>query len=134
MSGQLVVTRTRYASSPRGSGSVELRYDPDQPFEVAASFTAGNGVVDWLFARELLAAGLAEPSGRGDVLVAPVGASLVLIRLQSDDNAAILYMPAKDVVVFLARTFAAVPAGDERLDFDAWYRAFAAWRRDRDGA
>ena len=49
----------------------ELRYDATDPFAVTTVFMTGHSEVRWTFGRELLAEGLYEPAGDGDVHVWP---------------------------------------------------------------
>lgn len=103
----------------------QLRYAADDPYAVEALFDTGEPhLVRWVFARELLAAGLTHPCGEGDVAVAPgvdeAGSASVRVRLSSPDGQALLEAPAGAVSGFLASTYAVVPAGQEtahlRLD------------------
>ncbi|MEJ7743255.1 MAG: SsgA family sporulation/cell division regulator [Nocardioidaceae bacterium] len=52
--------------------AAELLYDKSDPYAVAACFRTGLDLpVRWVFARDLLAEGLYEPTGDGDVHVWP---------------------------------------------------------------
>ncbi|MFD9053249.1 SsgA family sporulation/cell division regulator [Streptomyces zaomyceticus] len=65
---------------------VWFRYEPDDPLAVRFDFgffgregRAGT----WVFARSLLAEGLVEPTGHGDVRVRPCGEGWVEVMLRS---------------------------------------------------
>jgi hypothetical protein len=96
----------------------ELRYSIADPLAVLAVFdTAASEPVPWIFARDLLGAGLDRPSGRGDIRIWPAvdsnGVATVRIRLRSPDGDAILETPLSTVEEFLIQTWAMVPTGAE---------------------
>jgi hypothetical protein len=97
----------------------ELVFDPADPFAVVMDLEAKSGSVVWTFARELLAEGLYEPVGTGDVQVWPclsaAGEAVVIIELSSPDGMALLQAPSRVVREFVDRTLAIVPAGQEGL-------------------
>lgn len=72
-----------------------FRYDPADPYAVQATFhtEAEPQTVTWTFARELLATGLDQPAGLGDVQVwpspwaTPYG-DLIILALCSPDGQA----------------------------------------------
>src|SRR6187200_543681 len=47
----------------------ELVFDPTDPYAVTMHLEARSGTVVWTFARELLADGIYQPSGNGDVQI-----------------------------------------------------------------
>jgi hypothetical protein len=103
-----------------------MRFDQDDPYAVHVVFHPGNPdaeQVSWSFARELLAAGLVEPSGIGDVRVwpwsTPRGDSIAL-ALSSPDGNALFELSRSLVARFLRRSYALVPKGKEpdSLDVD----------------
>lgn len=102
----------------------ELSYDPADPYAVTMRLEARSGSVTWTFARELLAEGLYEPAGAGDVQVWPClssnGEAVVIVELSSPDGSALLQTPTRAVQRFVTSVFEAVPAGTEsrhvRLD------------------
>ena len=102
----------------------ELRYDPDDPFAVslAIGVECGDPVV-WVFARDLLAAGIGTPTGLGDITIEPADddQSRQLRITLATDSLATLLVPRDPVVEFLVDTFAIVPTGSEseRIDLDA---------------
>lgn len=108
--------------------NAELRYDPADPFAVSLAIGTeiGDPVV-WVFARDLLSAGVGSPQGEGDITIEPDYASdldsderMLRITLATDCLATML-APASLVVEFLVETFTVVPTGSEldRVDFDA---------------
>jgi len=102
---------------------VDLSYHSRDPFAVQASFRTGRDqAVDWVFARDLLHAGLIEPSGTGDVRVQPLDLdpNRVQLTLSSPSGHAVFTTCAQTLGEFLHRTFDAVPPGREYswLDFD----------------
>jgi hypothetical protein len=101
-----------------------LRYDVSDPYAIHATFHAAGDTVEWVFARDLLAAGLKDDAGLGDVRVWPsseAGEQVVYISLCSPEGEALLEAPAPELSNFLERTYATVAAGDEsmHLDIDA---------------
>ena len=103
----------------------ELVFDPADPYAVVMSLEAKCGTVVWTFARDLLAKGLYEPCGNGDVQVWPClsgcGDAVVIIELSSPDGVALLQAPSRAVHDFVARTHELVPEGEEsaHLELDA---------------
>lgn len=101
---------------------VVLRYDTADPFAVSAEFRATpTETVLWTFARELMAQGLAEPAGEGDVRICPSDSGAddgVLISLESEDGAAVVRAATAEVVDFLLQSFALCPMGEESKLFD----------------
>ncbi|HEY7044061.1 MAG TPA: SsgA family sporulation/cell division regulator [Nocardioidaceae bacterium] len=95
----------------------ELCYDSFDPYAVAACFDTGEACVRWVFARELLACGLYEPTGDGDVHVWPCldasGRAVTIIELSSPDGEALMQARSDDVTNFLRRTESLVPSGTE---------------------
>ena len=84
-----------------------LDYDVAEPFAITATFRTADGDVTWMFARELLAAGLEHPSGEGDVAVWPSlmhGHDTVSISLTSPNGQALLEADRGELERFLART------------------------------
>src|SRR6201995_4742951 len=82
----------------------ELSYDPTDPYAVTMRLEARSGSVTWTFARELLAVGLFEPSGDGDVQVWPclssTGEAVVIVELSSPDGSALLQTGSRAVQQF----------------------------------
>lgn len=103
----------------------ELRYEAHEPYAVTLVLAAGRSKVSWSMGRDLLAQGLLEPCGEGDVHVFPEldhrGLPVVALALRSPDGNALLVGSTKDFVGFLARTYQVVALGTEsdHLDFDS---------------
>jgi hypothetical protein len=102
----------------------ELRYDLSDPLAVSLAIgTQCDEPVVWVFARDLLAAGIAGPTGEGDITIEPDNAGDVQeIRITlATDCLATLLAPRDRVVEFLVETFTRVPSGSEfdEVDFDA---------------
>jgi hypothetical protein len=96
----------------------DLVFDPTDPYAVQLVFAHESGQeVVWSFARDLLAEGLYEPAGDGDVLVWPclatTGSAVVVIELRSPHGMAMLQTSSKAVQQFVSEIFALVPAGTE---------------------
>jgi hypothetical protein len=103
----------------------ELQYDPRDPYAVTTVFMTGRSQVRWTFGRDLLAAGLYEPSGDGDVHVWPCldadGHAVVIIELCSPDGEALVQAKTGDLQAFVERMTKSVQPGSESdyLDLDA---------------
>jgi hypothetical protein len=101
-----------------------LYYCSDDPYAIRIAFHVGlDEPVEWIFARDLLAAGTQAREGQGDVTVWPSdgtdGAGQVLnIELSSPFGQAHFEAAADEVADFLARTYEAVPAGNETSHVD----------------
>ncbi len=114
---------------------VELYYDVTDPLAVTALFDdGGEQPIRWVFARDLLAEGLVQRSGAGDVVVWPAndanGLPVVHLRLCSPHGDALLEAAADQVENFLSATWHLVPLGaeHERLDLDGTIRALLSER------
>jgi len=110
---------------------VVLQYDSVDPYAVQATFRTGGQGVDWVFARELIAAGVNRPVGQGDVRVWPStdpDDEVVYLALSSPDGKALREAPAAVLRVFVARTALIVPPGEEYryLDLDSTLAALLA--------
>jgi hypothetical protein len=103
----------------------ELQYDPRDPYAVTTVFMTGRSQVRWTFGRDLLAAGLYEPAGDGDVHVWPCldaeGHAVVIVELCSPDGEALVQAKTGDLSAFVDRMSKAVAPGTESdyLDLDA---------------
>lgn len=103
---------------------VLLGYQPSDPFAVTATFITPAGDVVWTFARELLARGLTDPAGQGDVHIWPCldtkGRDAVIIELSSPTGQLTAQARTQDVYRFVSHTLALVPAGTESdiIDMD----------------
>ncbi|MET9064242.1 SsgA family sporulation/cell division regulator [Streptosporangium sandarakinum] len=102
-----------------------LSYRMSDPYAVRLSFVQGRReTVVYGFARMLLAAGLLDRAGEGDVTVAPheeVDDYLVLTVTPEHGYPFPLYVQREAVQDFLDRSFGLVPLGreHEHLDVDA---------------
>ncbi len=103
---------------------VYLRYCVDDPYAVSVAFQGPDEEVTWVFARDLLADGLDQPLGDGDVTVRPHrhdGRDVLVIGLASPDGAAELEADAEEVRAFVELCESVLPRGREHtvLDLDA---------------
>ena len=104
-----------------------LRYQADDPWAVRVTFQTGegdDGVVEWMFARELLTNGVRETVGEGDVRVWPSvadGERVVNLAMASPSGSALFEIDRDALVEFLQQTYLAVPTGSEEdvVDLDA---------------
>jgi hypothetical protein len=126
-SAPLTVTRAMTLDLIDASGAAtpleaKLRYESDDPYAISAEFSTGVETVGWVFARDLLASGLYEPAGDGDVHVWPCldvrGRAVVIFELCSPDGEALLQARADEVADFLQSTRDLVPHGSEGAHVD----------------
>jgi voltage-gated potassium channel Kch len=114
------ITVTMINPPPPVPLTVVLSYLESDPYAVHAAFDVGLGrPVEWLFARDLLAAGLLGWTGAGDVRAGIDERGESLRIMLSAGHSAVFEFPADDVVGFLRRTYQLVPEGSERIDVDA---------------
>ncbi len=103
----------------------ELVFDAADPYAITMHLEAKAGRVTWTFARDLLAEGLYDPVGDGDVQVWPclsgVGEAVVIIELSSPTGWAMLQTGSRAIQTFVTSTHELVPAGQEssHLSMDA---------------
>lgn len=115
-----------------------LYYSGSDPYAVRMAFHVGTDEpVEWIFARDLLAAGIESRQGDGDVQVWPslmscaetddldvigtaetegppgTGGQILNIELSSPFGQAHFEAPAGAMSAFLARTYQVVPPGQE---------------------
>jgi hypothetical protein len=101
-------------------------YAARDPYVVTLAFRTRRGHwIEWCFARDLLAEGLREPAGLGDVRVRPDLASeddVLVIELESPDGYAIVEMRRAEVERFVDATAQVVAFGAESdlIDIDAF--------------
>ena len=101
-----------------------MYYSGSDPYAVRMAFHVGTDEpVEWIFARDLLAAGIESRQGEGDVQVWPspesVAEGKVLnIELSSPFGQAHFEAPAEAMSAFLQRTYQIVPAGQESRYID----------------
>jgi hypothetical protein len=115
-------------------------YSGSDPYAVRMAFHVGTDEpVEWIFARDLLAAGIESRQGEGDVHVWPSpgscanrgdldrtgssqpGEKILNIELSSPFGQAHFEAPAQAMAAFLRRTYQIVPAGQEsgHIDIEA---------------
>ena len=120
-----VVLELVRADRPPVPARVELRYTGAEPYAVLLAFpTAHAREVVWRFSRALLAQGLIEAAGEGDVrlrpLDTPVPDDVVEIELRSPGERALFRAPHEVLRGYLARTQEHIAFGTEHewLDLD----------------
>jgi Streptomyces sporulation and cell division protein, SsgA len=102
-----------------------LDYCADDPYAVKMAFHVGTDEpVEWIFARELLADGLAAAAGEGDVQVWPDESDegdILNITLSSPFGEAHFEAPLSATAEFLRSTYGIIPAGSEsgHIDLDS---------------
>jgi hypothetical protein len=106
-----------------------LAYRRSDPFAVQLSFPGfvgpGKGDLTWLFAREMLEAGLLAPVGDGDIRVAPARPGVIRLTLRSGTAEAVLEAPRDAVERFLRASGDCVRPGREDGACD-WEREWDA--------
>jgi hypothetical protein len=99
-----------------------LHYRAADPYAVRLIFGLGacEETVEWVFARELLSAGMNAPTGEGDVRIAPHAGDEVRIELSSPSGSAALVMPRGLATHFLLASYELVwPSTEsEHVDLD----------------
>ena len=100
-----------------------LDYCADDPYAIKMAFHVGTDEpVEWIFGRELLAAGLEGKAGDGDVRVWPqdVDEDVLNLTLSSPFGEARFEAPLRATAEFLRSTYGVIPAGTEGdyLDVD----------------
>jgi hypothetical protein len=104
-----------------------LRYETADPWAVRVAFQTGgegDGIVEWMFARQLLTDGVAKTVGEGDIRVWPsvIGREhFVNLAMASPSGSALFEIDRDALVEFLQQTYLAVPTGLEEdvIDIDA---------------
>ena len=101
----------------------DFAYDPVDPFAIRAEFrlSEDEAPVVWVFARDLISAGLEAPAGQGDVSLWPSqsrGEPVVCMALTSPGGQALLECRREDLSGFLEQTLSTVAAGDESRHLD----------------
>ncbi|MFG2885211.1 SsgA family sporulation/cell division regulator [Streptomyces sp. NPDC048297] len=114
---RLVAAAPRMQSIP-----ATLRYDRSDPFAVRMTFpapaTLENVEVCWTFSRELLAAGLHDQAGEGDVRVRPYGYDRTVLEFHAPQGTAIVHVRSGEIRRFLDATGDLVPVGLEHQHMD----------------
>jgi hypothetical protein len=102
-----------------------LYYGAEDPYAIRMAFHVGmDEPVEWIFARDLLAAGLEGPAGEGDVQVWPGsnrGEEVLNIALSSPFGEAHFEAPRHGTAEFLKRTYGIISTGREGdfIDLDS---------------
>ena len=101
--------------------STRWTYRADEPFAITVAFATERGRwVEWIFARDLLIAGLESPTGEGDLRVMPhpTDEELLLLEIHSPSGSATFELDRDDTEDFLDHTLDLVPVGTESTHFD----------------
>ena len=110
----------------------ELHYRLSDPFAIQLRMALGAfDAVSWTFSRELLIAGLSQPSGLGDVRIYPGGDGVLIELRATAQPPAVLLADRPDIEEFLRRSLAVVPIGSEVESYDI--DAGLAWLSKRNG-
>ena len=113
--------------------TASLYYRGDDPYAIRMAFHVGmDDPVEWIFARDLLAAGMHEPTGDGDVRVWPGAETdrrVLNISLSSPFGQAHFEAPLPAMSQFLLRTFELIPVGREGdfTDIDGELNELLRW-------
>ncbi|KAF4406343.1 MULTISPECIES: SsgA family sporulation/cell division regulator [Streptomyces] len=122
-----VIDRAVHAGLITTEGQVQdvpatLRYRRDDPLAVQACFpphaSLAGADVTWVFARDLLSAGLLEPVGEGDVHVRPFGPLVTVLEFHAVAGTAMVRVDTAELRRFIEDTYALVPPGHEHLYLD----------------
>jgi hypothetical protein len=106
----------------RGLGVVS--YDARDPYAVRITFSSaragGKDTVTWLIGRELLRAGLDQPTGDGDVRVGPRAArsGVLFLHLRPPSGEALMELSRTALAAFVRGTERLVPFGAEGAAID----------------
>ncbi|MFF3323805.1 SsgA family sporulation/cell division regulator [Streptomyces sp. NPDC002889] len=96
-----------------------LRYDREDPFAVRLDFPAPATLegedISWAFSRELLAAGVHEAAGVGDVRIRPYGYDRTVLEFHAPEGMAMVHIRTGELRRFLRRVQELVPCGHEHL-------------------
>ncbi|MEU1598319.1 SsgA family sporulation/cell division regulator [Streptomyces sp. NPDC005708] len=107
--------------------SAALHYSITDPFAVQLILAPTETAVEWTFARDLLQAGIQQPSGIGDVEIWPArfpeedtaASDLICINLKSSDDETLLRVSKAMTRTFLQQTYSMMPSGVEQSDIDS---------------
>lgn len=125
---QLVQARLVVSTHRTALLRVTLRYRTDDPLAVRMGFPAEYSLdaepdlpdthepvpeVEWVFARQLLAAGLDLATGDGDVHIRPALGRRTMVELRAPEGVALLQFNAPELRRFLWDSYLAVPEGQE---------------------
>lgn len=97
-------------------------YQADEPYSITVAFQTGaDKWVEWVFARDLLLAGIKGPAGIGDVKFVPFEDQrerLLLLQVESDQGRASWFLDRDEAEDFVEMTLQVVPEGAEESHFD----------------
>lgn len=99
-----------------------LHYTATDPYAIRMAFNVGvDEPVEWIFGRELLAAGATDAVGKGDIQIWPADEETLSIALCSPHGSALFEAPLVDFIEFLQRTYEIAAPGREPefMDIDA---------------
>lgn len=103
-----------------------LIYFKSDPLAVHLNFIDSTGAVPWATTRELLAKGLKEIVGPGDIAFWPIQGDMLGISLISDDQEALVRVNKREVQDFLEKTEILLPTGAEapiiEQELDMWIK------------
>ncbi len=134
---QVVQARLIISTKRSALMRVTLRYRAGDPLAVRMAFPAEysldetpldagtNGPaapareVEWVFARQLLSAGLDVPAGIGDVHIRPALGNRTMVELRAAEGVALLQFDGPELRRFLWRSFLVVAEGQEHQHLDA---------------
>ena len=108
----------------RSEVSALFSYDAGDPYAVRITFgsarAGGKDAVMWLVGRELLRAGLDQPTGDGDVRVGPTEArsDVLFLRLRAPSGEALMELSRSELAAFVTGTESVVPFGAEGTAID----------------
>ena len=108
--------------------TARFTYQLTDPYAVTAVFTTREGDSEWTFARDLLSDGLLQPSGVGDVHVAPSGAGQLHLDLFSPEGSVRLSCDCTLITSFMDQVYALIPEGEEPsyVQMDTWLAELCA--------
>lgn len=103
---------------PKAPVPVRFEYDPQDPFAVTLWFD--DDQVSWGVSRELLADGLRDHAGQGDLRLWPTDTGEIEMLFESPDGWVIYQFSEKLLTKFLADTYEVVARGKEmeKVDID----------------
>ncbi|HEX4702606.1 MAG TPA: SsgA family sporulation/cell division regulator [Pseudonocardiaceae bacterium] len=113
-------TAALHTSDTRVPVTTRWTYRADEPYALTIAFATERGRwVEWIFARDLLIAGMHEHAGEGDLRIEPnVDDDTLLLHIHSPSGSATIELDRADTQDFLDHTLDVVPAGAESTHFD----------------
>lgn len=108
--------------TPMQEAPAVLRYRCDDPLAVRVCFppqaSLAGSHVEWVFGRDLLAAGLEGPAGEGDVRIRPLGSGATVLEFHAAVGTAMVRTATEPLRSFLEESYRLVPAHSEHLFLD----------------